>query len=213
MTGIRNPALEAFVAQIGSELVVAQVLIARTGHGFELRHVSDHSAPAKQLRAVKLGELRALGQITQDGAFRALKSAPSLQNGWRTSVRDADDLGIALNHLYPGAVAGWYAIRGGEPPVTNYRDFTNRQSGMYRITQLLSDQQVVGVIQACCRPESCLKRRLWSVDGLSADVAESKSIIPCLEPCAILLESARTTVRKEQAEKRQEFMLSQCEGC
>ena len=213
MTGIGNPALEAFVAQIGSELVVAQVLIARTGHSFELRHVSDRSAPAKQLRAINVSELRALGQITQDGAFRPLKSAPNLQNGWRTSVRDADELGIALNHLYPGAVADWYAIQAGEPPVTNYRDFTNRQSGMYRITQLLSDQQAIAVIQACCRPESCLKRRLWSVDGLSADMPESKSIIPCLEPCAILLESARTMVRNQQAEKRQEFMLSQSEGC
>jgi hypothetical protein len=79
--------------------------------------------------------------------------------------------------------------------VTDYRAFTERQTGMYRITTKLSDSDVAGVIRACCAKESCLKRRLWTISGLETDSPETKSIIPCLEPCAMLLESARTAAR------------------
>jgi hypothetical protein len=74
---------------------------------------------------------------------------------------------------------------------------------MYRITQKLDDEQVADVIRACCAPNFCLKRRLWTVDGLSADESgeNAKSLIPCLEPCAILLELARKAMRIEQEEK------------
>jgi len=197
----RNPALDSFAAQIGSELVLAELLISRTANGFELRHLSDRSVSARELKRLALSDLRPLAQKTESGAFRPLKSAPNLQRGWRGAVAGVTELGVALSHLYPGAVADWYAAREAQPPVTGYREFTNRQSGMYRITQLLSDEQVALVIQSCCQPQFCLKRRLWSVEGLSADRAETKSIIPCLEPCALLLEAGRTALRNEQAEK------------
>ena len=45
-----NPALEAFVAEIGNELVVAQVMIRRRAAGFELRHVDDRELPPETLR-------------------------------------------------------------------------------------------------------------------------------------------------------------------
>ncbi len=211
MTGIANPALEAFAAQIGPELALAEVLITRTGHGFELRHLSDRSLATDKLKTVSLSDLRPLAQRTESGGFRPLKSAPGLQRGWRVAIVSMTELGIALNHLYPGAVPDWYAARQAKPPATDYHEFTNRQSGMYRITQMLDDQQVASVIQSCCQPRFCLKRRLWSAGGLSADAAETKSIIPCLEPCALLLEFARTAVRSKQAEKRDELMLSQAD--
>jgi hypothetical protein len=39
---------------------------------------------------------------------------------------------------------------------------------------------------------------LWTVGGLSPDAPAEKSIIPCLEPCALLLEFARKAARWEQ---------------
>ena len=36
------------------------------------------------------------------------------------------------------------------------------------------------------------------MEGLAADNSDAKSLIPCLEPCAVLLEFARTAVRIEQ---------------
>lgn len=193
-----NPTWEAFAAAIDSELVLAQVLILRQGRGFELRHIDDRVAPANQLKLLAIAELRPLAQFTAKGAFRPLKSAPSLQAGWRAIVANVDELGFALQHLYPNALADWFAARQMPPPITNYREFTNRQTGMYRITQMLSDAQAGAMIRACCDAKVCLKRRLWSVNGLEIDATEEKSIIPCLEPCALLLEFARTIARLEQ---------------
>jgi 4Fe-4S iron-sulfur cluster binding domain/DR2241 stabilising domain len=201
MVAMTNPALEKFVAQIGSELLLAQVLITCNGRGYELRHVADRSAPQQQLRLIELPELRTLAQFTAGESFRPLKSAPNLQRGWRVLLSDDDQLATALHHLYPGAIADWFAAQAQTPPVTHFRDFTNRQTGMYRITASLSDEQAAEAIRAGCHQQFCLKRRLWTVAGLAADPPAEKSLIPCLEPCAVLLEFVRSAVRMRQAEK------------
>ena len=201
MVPFNNPALETFVTCLIGELVFAQVLICRTAEGFELRHVADRAADAAGLRLLAVNELRALAQTTRAGAFRPLKAAPNLPSGWRVCARNATELETALNQLYPGALADWFAAQNPAPPVTHYREFTNRQSGMYRITALLPDAQAAQVIRAGCAKEFCLKRRWWTVDGLPVDAATEKSLIPCLEPCAVLLEFARKAMRIEQEEK------------
>jgi len=198
---MENPALKHFVAQMGHELTLAQVLIRRSGTGYELRHAEDASAMPESLRLVALAEARALAQFTAANEFRPLKSAPTLQRGWRITAQDDAELETALSRLYPGAVADWHAAQSANPPVTNYRDYAERQSGMYRITALLSDAQAADVIRAVCDAKLCLKRRLWTVTGLAPDAAPGKSLIPCLEPCAVLMESARRALRADQQEK------------
>ena len=103
-----------------------------------------------------------------------------------------------MNQLYPGAVADRRAARQMPPPVTHFREFTGRQSGMYRITAMLNDAQAARVIRACCPERFCLKRRLWTVETLKPDDPAGKSLIPCLEPCAVFLEFARQATRVEQ---------------
>jgi len=201
MMAVANPALEKFAAQLGHELVLAQVLIRRRSAGYELRHADDRDRPEAELRPIPLTGLRALAQFTADGAFRPLKSAPNLQTGWRATTANDAELEQALNQLYPGAVADWFAAQSHPPPVTNFREFARRQTGMYRITQKLTDAQAALVIRAGCHRSFCWKRRLWSVEGLAPDAPAEKSLIPCLEPCALLLEFARAAMRNEQAEK------------
>ena len=121
------------------------------------------------------------------------------------------ELATTLNQLYPGMIADWFAVQSPRPPVTNYREFTNRQSGMYRITAMLDDDQAAQVARACCQKRFCLKRRIWTVNGLAPERVEEKSLIPCLEPCAVLLEFARKTMRIEQ-EKKLKLELSPSEA-
>lgn len=206
MNVVRNLALDAFVAEMGEECVLAEVLVRRVGSGFELRHVGDREMAKDAMTNVQgilndksLKELREVAQLTEGGEFRALKSAPNLRRGWRAVVRDVEELGLALNFLYPGAVADWFAVKAGRGVVTNYREFTGRQTGMYRVTAMLSDERAGEVARVCCDRRLCLKRRLWTVAGLAVDDGEGKSVIPCLEPCAILLEFARKAMRAEQA--------------
>lgn len=196
-----NPALDAFLRQFGGRVVFGQVLIRRAGSAFELRHAADESRPDAELRPLAVNDARDLAQTTADGAFRPLKSAPNLRGGWRLRAADAGDLERALDQLYPGALADWFAAASAAPPVTSYREFTNRQTGMYRITQALTDAQAADVIRAACHQRFCLKRRLWSVEGLASDAPADKSVIPCLEPCALLLEFARRMARMEKDDK------------
>ena len=192
-----NSAIKAFVAAISDELCFAQILIRRNVAGFELRHVDDAQRDSN-LHFVEEKDLRELAQFTETGAFRPLKSSPNLRPGWRFVARNERELDFALNTLYPGAVADWFAVNFENAKPTNYREFTNRQTGMYRITTMLSDEQATPVIRACCHKNFCLKQRLWTIGALETDSREEKSLIPCLEPCAILLEFARKAVRLEQ---------------
>jgi hypothetical protein len=130
-----------------------------------------------------------------------LKSAPNLSTGWRTVATSDAGLQEAIDHLYPGAIADCFAAETQPSAVTHYREFTERQTGMYRITTMLNDEQAAQMIRACCDARFCLKLRLWTVAGLDPDTASTKSLIPCLEPCAILLEFARKAMRLEQEDK------------
>ncbi len=206
MTAIQNPALDALVAEIKPELVFAQVFIRRIDTEFELRHVGDRDTAAEELNLISESEIRALVQFTLSGGFRPLKSAPNLRAGWRYVASSETKLEFALNTFYPSAVADWFAVRSGNPPVTNYRAFTNRQTGMYRIATMLTDAQAAPMIRACCHKNFCLKQRLWTVEGLLPDTLEETSLIPCLEPCAILLEFARKAMRLEQEKARGEIV-------
>ena len=201
MTEPANPAIEAFVESIAPEKIWAEVLAERSGSGFMLRHVADRALSVDQLKKVSIPEARRVAMFTAAGGFRPLRSSPDLARGWVLYCSDCNDLWRALQELYPGSLPDWFAVQNGPTPVTNYRDFTNRQTGMYRITQLLTDVQAADVTRAACHPRFCLKQRLWTVPGLEADPTATKSAIPCLEPCAVLLELARKATRIEQEEK------------
>jgi hypothetical protein len=193
-----NPDMRAFLAAFDTEIVFGQVVVQRVDGGFELRHESDRAAACDVLTTLNGTELRDWAQETATGAFRPLKSAPNLRAGWRAVAPDAAALDLLLHYVYPGAIADWFAAQSARPPITGYRQFTARQSGMYRITTMLDDEIAGAAIRACCHVDFCLKRRLWSVEGLEPDAVGCKSLIPCLEPCALLLEFARKVARLEQ---------------
>ena len=201
MTEFNNPALTAFLTQFRGEMVWAQVVIRARGGGFDLRQVNDAKVADEQLKLVPLDELRALTQFTAAGAFRPLKTAPNLRSGWRVVAAGGEELEAALQILYPGSLADWHAARAGSPPVTHYREFTERQTGMYRVTTMLDDAAAARVVRAGCDRRFCLKQRLWTVGTLGVENVAEKSALPCLEPCPILLELARKAVRVEQEEK------------
>jgi hypothetical protein len=193
-----NLDMRAFLAALDTEIVFGQVVVRRLERGFELRHLSDGAAAPETLSTLDGTELRHWAQSAASGAFRPLKSAPNLRAGWRAVAADGEALDLLLHYVYPGAVADWFAAQCPHPPITAYRQFTARQTGMYRITTMLTDEIAGAAIRACCHADFCLKRRLWSVAGLAPDEAGQKSAIPCLEPCALMLEFARKVARLEQ---------------
>lgn len=199
MAALPNPALDAFVASFECEIVLAEVLVVRHGSGFELRHLSDQESTVESLQTVAVADLRELAQFTAAGAFRPNKAAPNLRRGWVALANSPAELEDALRQLYPGALADWFATQQPAPPVTHFREFVGRQTGLYQAVQRLSDESAAEVVRAGCDARFCLRRRLWTVPNLEPDVAGTKSLIPCLEPCALLLDLARHAQRLAEA--------------
>ncbi len=201
MVPFPNPALKAFSESVGTGRLLVEVWIRPLASGFELRHREDVDRPDESLESVSLGDLRRISRTTAAGSFRPNKAAPSLQRGWNCRIQSLVELGIAVDHLYPGGIPDWYAGRQANPPVTGFREFTARQTGLYRITTLLPGPLANRTIRACCSARFCLRRRLWTAPDLEPDDATEKSDLLCLEPCALLLDLARRAMKLEQEEK------------
>jgi hypothetical protein len=198
-----SPAIQAFAQEIerAGEMVFCQVIISKTVNPslFILRHSNNRNNAEASLNIVPIPELRKLVQFDAKGRFRPLKSAPDLQEGWAFRTGSLLELERALQIVYPGALADWFRLRREEVRPTSYREFTARQTGMYRITTFLEEQSAAQAIAACCHERFCWKRRLWTAGDSPIDPPERKSLIPCLEPCAVMLEFARKAVRIGQA--------------
>lgn len=192
-------AIEAFAESFEDRTVLGQVLIIRSDPGFQLSHEAD-AERIGDCENISLEGLREIAQHTLTGAYRPLKAAPSLRSGWSCQVNSPPELETALNHLYPGAIADWHASKNGFS-ATNYREYTNRQTGMYRITTRPSDDEVTEITHTCCAKQFCLKQRLWTITDKDESPPHDSKQIPCLEPCALLLEFARKAVRINQEDK------------
>lgn len=192
---LEHPAMAAFVGRIGRGFAFGQLWIESIEPGFQIRHVQDRDVPVEALRSLRVDELREWSRFDAKGAFRPLKGAPDLRPGWICRVKQVLELEAATNHLYPGGIADWYSVSSGAEPALTLRAFLERQTGMYRGAKALEGGAAVALVRSCCGATRCLKRRLWQVEGMSEDEVTSKSEVPCLEPCAVLLDFARRESR------------------
>ena len=195
-----NPALRSLLQAFPASFAFIQCLVSPGSAGYELRHVADREAPSSELRPLAVDQLRAWSQVAASGVFRPLKGAPDLRPGWVVTGLSVDELDRALEMLYPGALADWHHFTTREGGATSFEAYMGRQTGMYRSTKNLPAKDAAHVIDACCTAAFCLKRRIWSVGDFPADGPEHKSIVPCLEPCAVMLELARKAQRITQEE-------------
>jgi 4Fe-4S iron-sulfur cluster binding domain/DR2241 stabilising domain len=193
-----NPQIATLRAQLQEPIQFLQVEVRKESSGFLLRHVADRERPLADLQVLTLDELAPWADSTLQGTFRPNKAAPSLRTGWRCHAANEADLAWALDQLYPGALADWHAWETGTAVITSFRDFMARQTGMYRGTQNLTDTQADQVATAGCDSSLCLRRRCWPTPGLDTAPAGSNLSVPCLEPCALLLEFARWTARQSR---------------
>lgn len=185
--------------------VFGQVIVRPTGHsGYELRHAEDADADGAGLELFEEARsARGISKLTGSGEYRPLKSAPNLRRGWLLRVADDRELAVAMNLLYPAAVAHWHLHREGELEITNYRQNAARQSGIYKRVQALTDEGVQDAAEACCEDAVCLKKTLWDVDeNLPLDMERGEGEIPCPEPCSIFVSFARRVRLFEREKKR-----------
>jgi hypothetical protein len=193
-------AFAAWVDEVAEGRTFGQVLVRRTATGYSLRHVEDAGATNLELHE-DARAAREIAKLTEDGEYRPLKSSPNLRRGWEIRVRDARELAIAMNYLYPAGMVHWHLHREGRLEITSFRENAARQSGIYKRIQRLSDRGVQDAARACCEDAVCLKKTLWDVDERTPlEMERGEGEIPCPEPCSVFISFARR-VRLFEREK------------
>lgn len=203
-----HPGIGLLLSSFDHECGIGQVVCRRESAGssdteeFTLHHAADSEQSPEDLQTEDVTGLRKLAAHRADGGFRPIKAAPNLVQGWIFRTRSRQELHDALDALYPGFVADyWYLNQHGSEAAQHYRDFSGRQTGMYRVTQLITDEELRNVVEGCCDARFCLKSRQWTTAMTPADTPGQPSLIPCLEPCAPFLELARIQAKSGQSEQ------------
>ena len=190
---------------------VGQVAIQRAGDGWELRNADDGGGTDFEVFK-RWEDARRIANADDAGAFRPLKTAPDLRHGWKLSLRDVGEVRRALDYLYPAMLGVWLAHRERRLSPVDLRETLGRQTGMYRITQKITDEQAQRLIGSQCRSESgCLKTILWRIHAdapirtLPPEKFRPEATPPgclpllCHESCNLLIAGARKVVKPEAA--------------
>jgi len=178
---------------------MGEIAIARVPAGWELRHADD--AGRADLTAHAQPEAaRHLANLDAAGNFRPLKTAPTLVRGWRLVLSDVAAVRRALDYFYPAMTGVWLSHTRGELVPVVLRETLARQTGMYRVTQKLTDPQACELIDRVCA--GCLKHRLWETATANpSSPAFPAGSLPllCQEASNLLVAQAREVVKKAES--------------
>ncbi len=189
-------ALADWLARGGEQ--IGQIAIAQVQEGWELRHAED--AGRTDLALQQSAEAaRHLANLDAAGNFRPLKTAPNLVRGWRLVLPDAAAVRRALDYFYPAMTGVWLSHTRGELVPVVLRATLGRQTGMYRVTQKLTDDQARTLIDNFCA--GCLKQRLWEIatpNPQSPILTAGSLPLLCHEACNLLVAKAREVVKQTE---------------
>lgn len=199
----RRVALEEGIQKIWGQLLLT---VRRTDDGrtYELRHVDDADRGVDALTPYSdPGKVRELAKYDDDGSYRPLSTAPSLQAGWIFPALRPGAVVRAVDFFYPATIANWYREQIGTLDVTHWEEATERQTGIYAVTNELKGRAVDWVAEACCVDSQCLKRRKWDErPNRSLSVPRGDGPFPCREPCSLVIAAARKWALLEREEER-----------
>lgn len=177
-------------------LTIGQIAIAPVTSGFVLRHVDDTGSD--DLETFSPADAAQIARYDDSGVYRPLKTAPNLRHGWKIELSSLTELQVTLDALYPAALGNWRALLRKELDPVPLRSTLNRQTGMYRITGKLTDDQGSGLVETLCRP-GCLRRILWPVSDQDAcptvTLPEKQIPLLCGEACNLFVAAARKVVK------------------
>lgn len=190
---------------------IGQILIRKDAE-FALCHIDDDDRSDLET-SINPVAARELANLDDTGDYRPLKTAPNLRHGWRLVLRDLAAVRYALDYFYPAMLGVFLSQREGELRPVNLRSTLARQTGMYRITQKITDEQVEALCSDVCRSDGgCLKTILWRIEEAAPlrslplekfDLAVNQTgrataclPLPCQEACNLLVAAARVVVKK-----------------
>ena len=127
---------------------------------------------------------------------------------------DEAAVGVALDLFYPGRLPAFAAWRRGNLRTTSLRETLGRQTGMYRVTAKITDEQANELVGNFCRSDAgCLRTIQWKRDAEGTapstllppekfdpahdQTGRGETAIPllCQEACNLLVAEARKVVK------------------
>ena len=197
-----------------SDFTIGQVHASRAADGgWMLRHVEDAPKSTELQRFSEPEAARDIAAYDDAGGFRPLKTAPNLRRGWRLDLADDTALHLALDFFYPSAIGFLGHWQKGTLRPVNLRETLGRQTGMYRFTNTIRDDQAQEMVACECDAETkCLRRILWRLDDAQPltkltpekqpPVQITAHTLPllCIEACTHLVSAARTIAQKTHQE-------------
>jgi len=214
----RYAELDDGVVRTWGQLQVSVTVDADGNRSYDLRHADDADRPAAALTHYDDPlDARTIAKHDDRGRYRPLKTAPSLQDGWRFADLGPADLVRTVDFFYPATVANWHREREGDLDVSHWRETMARQTGIYGVVQTWDrgegHEHVDWVAEACCDDSQCLKRREWEYDDeTDLSVDGGAGAFPCREPCSLVVSAARRWTKLEGEESRTyEFELTPSE--
>jgi sirohydrochlorin cobaltochelatase len=201
------------------EVIIGEIVATRTPAGpFEVRPrfegpQADPTGASDIKTFTSPAAARNLARYDRLGRYRPLKGAPNLATGWRLQLGNVEEVVQALDAFYPGALATWIAFQQGNLAPVNLRDTLKRQSGMYRVTQKITNAQANEMVGKCCRSDGgCLRTILWRLDAQNPvsslpltkfdprvdQLGTIEKCVPylCVEACNLLVAQARRVVKQ-----------------
>lgn len=177
---------------LSPSLVIGQVALSSA---YDLLHVENRSTDPAQLKKIgSLEELRAWIRIDAAGRFRPLHAAPSLRSGWIYHATTAEEAVLALDYLYPAAMANWHLNLSGSLPLTPWQETATRQTGRFRIVRELGEDALKELTAQVCEP-GCLKQRLWHPVSEPIEIEKREIPLLCPEACNFFVGKARAKIK------------------
>jgi sirohydrochlorin cobaltochelatase len=191
---------------------LGELEFVETSAGYRLYHWADRNSLEEARVYHSTEDARQIAKYDSAGAYRPLKGAPNLPRGWLLELATIDELKRALDYFYPAAIATLLRYQAGTARPVSLRQTLNRQTGIYRVTRKLSDDQAQSLVQEACRSDGkCLRTILWGLaqsrspdflpssksDPAFDQTGQKRSALPilCLEACNLLVAAARATLK------------------
>ena len=188
--------------------VIGEIAVKiKTEGGYSLRHVLDRESSDLDSHEGAIAA-REIARCDAAGKFRPLHSAPTMKRGWELHVDTLDELRLALDFFYPAAVGCAAAHEANRLNSTPLRELLGRQTGMYRFTNTISDEQAFDMVKKTCAAKNCQRRILWPLtpgNEFPGDESKRQSgAIPllCIEACPHIVSAARK-IAKEAFEAKE----------
>ena len=182
--------------------------------GRVLHHIADPAeAPGLKIYTSPT-DARDIAHYDEAGQFRPLKTAPNLKRGWLLRLADDDEVRLALDFIYPAALGLLRHFQDGTLHPVPLRETLGRQTGMYRFSNTISDDDAVRLVACECDARTkCLRRITWQLDATRPlhplQTAKLPPMNPppddlpliCVEACTHIVSAAREIARANQAAK------------